>query len=82
MTLQESPAHLAGRRVLGTEVLVWGDDPAAAVAGEWWSLTPLAGRGSLATAVGSDAPTTLRALAEAVSHHPGWSTPPRRRERA
>ncbi|WP_343947132.1 urease accessory protein UreD, partial [Pseudonocardia zijingensis] len=36
--LQGSAAHLAGRRVLGTEVLVWGEDPADAVAGDWWSL--------------------------------------------
>ncbi|HLU58790.1 MAG TPA: urease accessory protein UreD [Pseudonocardia sp.] len=71
--LMASAAHLAGRRVLGTEVLVWGEDPAAAVAGEWWSLTPLAGRGGLATAVGDDAISTQRALAEAVAAHPGWS---------
>lgn len=71
--LQRSAAHLAGRRVLACEVLVWGDDPAAAVAGDWWSLVPLAGRGSLATAVGSDAIAAQRALADAVAAHPGWS---------
>jgi urease accessory protein len=71
--LQSSPAHLAGRRVLGTEVLVWGEDPADAVAGDWWSLSPLPGRGSLATAVGSDAVSAQRALADAVAAHPGWS---------
>jgi urease accessory protein len=71
--LQASSAHLAGRRVLGTEVLVWGHDPARAVAGEWWSLSPLAGRGSLATAVGGDAVAARRALADAVAEHPGWS---------
>ncbi|GAA4697901.1 urease accessory protein UreD [Pseudonocardia yuanmonensis] len=70
--LQASPAHLAGRRVLGTEVLIWGAD-GEAVAGDWWSLTPLARRGSLATAVGPDAVSTQRALAEAVAAHPGWT---------
>ncbi|GAA4537064.1 urease accessory protein UreD [Pseudonocardia xishanensis] len=70
--LQASPAHLAGRRVLGTEVLLWGPDGEAA-AGEWWSLTPLARRGSLATAVGPDAVSTQRALADAVAAHPGWT---------
>ena len=72
-TLQASAAHLAGRRVLGTEVLVWGDDPADAVAGDWWSLSLLPGRGCLASAVGSDAVTAQRALADAVAAHPGWS---------
>jgi urease accessory protein len=71
--LQSSAAHLAGRRVLGTEVLVWGEDPAEAVAGGWWSLSPLPGRGCLATAVGSDAVSAQRALADAVAAHPGWS---------
>lgn len=70
--LQGSAAHLGGRRVLGTEVLLWGEDGEAA-AGSWWSLTPLAVRGSLATAVGPDAVTTQRALAEAVAAHPGWT---------
>ncbi|GAA2870552.1 urease accessory protein UreD [Pseudonocardia halophobica] len=70
--LQDSAAHLAGRRVLGTEVLLWGEDGEAA-AGSWWSLAPLAVRGSLATAVGPDAVSTQRALAEAVAAHPGWT---------
>lgn len=71
--LQDSAPHLAGRRVLGTEVLVWGDDPAVAAAGDWWSLSPLPGRGCLASAVGADAVTAQRALADAVAAHPGWS---------
>jgi urease accessory protein len=71
--LQASPAHLAGNRVLGTEVLLWGADGEPAT-GDRWSLTPLARRGSLATAVGPDAVTTQRALARAVAHHPGWTT--------
>lgn len=72
--LAASAAHLAGRRVLGTEVLVWGDDTAEGAAGEWWALTPLPGRGSLATAVGHDAVSAQRALAEAVAAHPGWAS--------
>ncbi|MBW0116017.1 urease accessory protein UreD [Pseudonocardia abyssalis] len=72
--LDPSPAHLAGRRVLATEVLVWGEDPAEASTGEWWSLTPLARGGTLATAVGPDAVTTQRDLATAVAAHPGWSS--------
>jgi urease accessory protein len=74
--LQASAAHLAGRRVLGTEVLVWGEDPVDAVTGGWWSLSPLAGRGCLAAAVGADAVTAQRALADAVAAHPGWSAVP------
>jgi urease accessory protein len=73
VVLQASPVHLAGRRVLATEVLVWGEDPDEAVAGEWWSLTPLARGGSLATAVAADAVTAGRDLASAVAVHPGWS---------
>lgn len=72
-SLHASPAHLAGHRVLGTEVLVWGEDPPDAVAGRWWSLTPLAGRGALAIAVAVDAVTAQRDLATAVAAHPGWS---------
>jgi urease accessory protein len=71
-TLHKSAAHLAGRRVLGTEVLVWGEDPSTGLAGPWWSLSPLAGRGSLAAAVGTDAVTTGRCLAQAIAGHPGW----------
>jgi urease accessory protein len=71
--LQDSAPHLAGRRVLGTEVLIWNEDPADAVAGDWWSLSPLPGRGCLASAVGADAVTAQRALADAVAAHPGWT---------
>ena len=35
LPLGRSAAHLAGRRVLGTEVLIWGDDPGSGVAGDW-----------------------------------------------
>jgi len=71
--LHASPAHLAGRRVLGTEVLVWGPDPGQAQGGDWWSLVPLARRGSLATAVGADAVGACRDLARALAAHPGWA---------
>ncbi|ODU02998.1 MAG: hypothetical protein ABS81_15775 [Pseudonocardia sp. SCN 72-86] len=70
--LMASPAHLAGHRVLGTEVLVWGEDTADGAAGERWALSPLPGRGSLAIAVGSDAVSTGRALSEAAAAHVGW----------
>ncbi len=56
---------------LGTEVLVWGADPPEAVAGDWWSLTPLARGGSLATALGHDAVGTGHDLERAVAAHPG-----------
>lgn len=71
--LQGSPVHVAGRRVLATEVLVWDDDPQTASAGDWWLLTPLARRGTLATAVGPDAVSTRRDLDAAVLAHPGWA---------
>ncbi|MBY8850653.1 urease accessory protein UreD [Saccharothrix longispora] len=66
-----SPAGLAGRRVLGTELLCWGRDLPAAVAGDWWSLVPLARGGSLATVLADDAVTALRALDDARRRHPG-----------
>lgn len=72
-SLQASAAHLACHRVLGTEILVWDADPDTAAAGDWWSLTPLAHRGALATAVGSDAVSTRRDLEFAALAHPGWS---------
>jgi urease accessory protein len=76
LDLHTSPAYLAGRRVLGCEVLVWGEDPSEAAVGEWWSLVPLAHRGALATAVGPDAVSAGRSLAAAVAAHPGWSQRP------
>ncbi|GAA1262653.1 urease accessory protein UreD [Saccharothrix xinjiangensis] len=65
-------AGLAGRRVLGSELLCWGEDPAAAVSGQWWSLVPLARGGSLTTALGDDAVTVARAVDLARAGHPGW----------
>lgn len=67
-----SAASLAGRRVLATEVLVWGDDPAEAVGDLWWSLVPLAAGGSLATALAEETVTASRWLDLARAEHPGW----------
>jgi urease accessory protein len=65
--LDASPAHLAGHRVLGTEVLVGpAREQVPATCGDGWSLSPLPGRGALATAVAHDAVTAARRLAEAV----------------
>ncbi|GAA3432481.1 urease accessory protein UreD [Kutzneria kofuensis] len=72
--LSASAAYLAGHRVLATELLVWGEDAAAARSGDWWSLAPLARGGSLATALARDAVTAQRRLAAAVAGHPGLST--------
>ncbi|MCP2259554.1 urease accessory protein [Streptoalloteichus tenebrarius] len=69
--LDASAAHLAGRRVLATELLVWGPDPAEPASGDWWSLVPLARGGSMATALAADAVTAHHALATAVAAHPG-----------
>ncbi|PRY46461.1 urease accessory protein UreD [Umezawaea tangerina] len=70
--LDASTAHLAGRRVLGTEVLSWGEDPVSAVSHDWWSLVPLARGGSLVTALAGDAVTAQGWLDAALDVHPGW----------
>jgi len=62
--LDHSTAYLAGRRVLGTEIVIDDGDPVAA-GGDWWSRTPLAGGGSLVTALAEDAVTAIRWLDEA-----------------
>ena len=67
--LNSSLAHLAGRRVLATEVLVDGK-PATPASGDWWSLSPLAHAGSLITALARDAITAERELDRARSLHP------------
>lgn len=72
--LDRSLAHLAGRRVLATEVLVWGEDAAEGVSGDWWSLTPLAPGGSLITSLATDAITARRDLSRARDLHPGWAS--------
>ena len=61
-TLDRGAAHLAGRRVLATDILI-DDRPApAADGGAWWSLTPLAAGGSVATALAGDAVTAVRLI--------------------
>lgn len=63
--LDASVAHLAGRRVLATELSVGGLEVAEAAGGDWWSLTPLAAGGTLATALAFDAVTAYDGLAMA-----------------
>jgi urease accessory protein len=60
--LRTSPAILAGRRVLATELRVGTKDPPGPVAFDWCSLVPLAAGGSLATALAHDAVTAQRLL--------------------
>jgi urease accessory protein len=77
--LDASAAYLAGRRVLATEILVLDTDPARPAGGDWWSLTPLAGGGALATALAHDAVTAMHYLHLARSAHPcssGAGLPP------
>jgi urease accessory protein len=61
--LDASLAHLAGRRVLAT--LIVGDEHREPAGGDRWSVTPLTGGGSLATALAFDAVTAQRDLAGA-----------------
>ncbi|MBB5153778.1 urease accessory protein UreD [Saccharopolyspora phatthalungensis] len=68
--LATSAGYLAGARVLATETVVWDRDPAEPTSGQWWSLVPLAAGGALATALGENAVTAHRRLAEAIGHHP------------
>lgn len=61
-TMDASLAALAGRRVLATEIRL-DDDPAPRpCSGDWWSLSPLAGGGSIATALADDVVTAMRWL--------------------
>ncbi|OLT39950.1 urease accessory protein ureD [Saccharomonospora sp. CUA-673] len=68
--LDASTAYLAGRRVLGTEIVTGGVgegggsvEPAS---GQWWSVTPLPAGGALATALAEDAVTAERELVRAA----------------
>jgi urease accessory protein len=61
--LSASPAVLAGRRVLATDLRVGYEEPPGPVAEDWCSLVPLAAGGSLATALAHDAVTAQRMLA-------------------
>jgi urease accessory protein len=65
--LDASVAHLAGRRVLATELTVDDSVKAEAAGGDWWSRTPLAGGGTLTTALAHDAVEALTNLAAAES---------------
>lgn len=65
--LDGSPAHLAGHRVLGTGIVVDGGGSPAPASGHGWSLSPLPGRGMLATAVADDAVGAGRRLAAALA---------------
>jgi urease accessory protein len=60
--LDRSVAHLAGRRVLATEILIRDTAKPDPAGGDWWSLSPLAAGGSLATALADDAVTAMRRL--------------------
>lgn len=82
--LDASPAHLAGHHVIATDLLVGDHDPAEPAAGEWWSLVPLAGGGSLATVLADDTVTAYRLLGTATAARPGLPTrpPPFRPRRA
>jgi urease accessory protein len=71
--LDGSVAHLAGRRVLATELLIGGEDPAEPAGGDWWSVTPLARGGALITALAPDAVTALGNLDRARSRFPKMS---------
>lgn len=74
--LAASACHLAGARVLGTETLLGGTDPAAPSSGPWWSLVPLAAGGALATALAADVVTARRRLTRALQHHPEAAVQP------
>jgi urease accessory protein len=50
-------AHLAGRRVLVTEIMISDAAAAPPAGGDWWSRSPLAGGGWSATALADDALT-------------------------
>ncbi|WP_156755536.1 urease accessory protein UreD [Actinokineospora pegani] len=77
--LLASPGHLVGAKVLATELVVGDEDPATASTGPWWSLTPLAGGGTLATALADDPATATARLAAALGDHasrePGAAPP-------
>lgn len=62
-TLDSSLAHLAGRRVLATDLVVGGPELPEA-SGEWWSRTPLAAGGTLTTSLAPDAVTALAPFKE------------------
>lgn len=68
--LRSSSSGLSGARVLATEFVATDQDPARAASGPWWSLSPLAAGGALASALAPEAITARHRLTEALSHHP------------
>ena len=60
-SVDSSPAGLAGKRVVGTSLML---DAVARESdgGEWWNVVPLAAGGTLATALGEDVVTVTRVL--------------------
>lgn len=60
--LDASVAYLAGRRVLATEFRLGEPELTEPASGDWWSRTPLAAGGVLATALAHDAITAHRDL--------------------
>lgn len=59
--LDASAAHLAGHRVLATELRV-DDRECSPTGGDWWSRTPLARGGCLVTVLAGDTVTALNRL--------------------
>ncbi|MBQ6644747.1 MAG: urease accessory protein UreD, partial [Saccharopolyspora sp.] len=72
--LRSSSSALAGARVLATEFIATEQNPPRAASGPWWSLSPLAAGGALASTLAPDAATTEHRLSEALSHHPDAKT--------
>jgi urease accessory protein len=68
--LRASTAHLAGAKVLATELLIGDEDPPTASTGPWWSLIPLAAGGTLATALADDQDIATDRLTAALHNHP------------
>jgi urease accessory protein len=59
--LDSSSAGLAGKRVVGTSLMLDAVSRASD-GGEWWNVVPLAAGGTLATALGDDVVTVTRVL--------------------
>lgn len=72
--LRSSSSALAGARVLATEFVATEQNPPRAASGPWWSLSPLAAGGALASTLAPDAATAEHRLSEALSHHPDAKT--------
>ncbi|GAA3652090.1 urease accessory protein UreD [Lentzea roselyniae] len=60
-SIDSSAAGLAGKRVVGTSLML-DAVPRASDGGEWWNVVPLAAGGTLATALGDDVVTVTRVL--------------------